>query len=49
MRFAEATASGSSVLTGRKNKGAQAYRELADGLLRHWQSGKKLATYTPEV
>lgn len=49
VRFAEATASGSSVLTGRKNKGAQAYRELADGLLRHWQSGKKLATYTPEV
>ena len=49
VRFAEATASGSSVLSGRKNKGAQAYRELADGLLRHWQSGKKLATYTPEV
>ncbi len=49
VRFAEATASGSSVLTGRKNKGAQAYRELAEGLLAHWKSGRKLATYTPDV
>ena len=49
MRFAEATASGSSVLTGRKNKGAMAYRELAEGLLKHWKSGTSLPTYTPEL
>ncbi len=49
VRFAEATASGSSVLTGRKNKGAMAYRELAAALLGHWKSGKRLATFTPEV
>ena len=49
VRFAEATASGSSVLTGRKNKGASAYRELATNLLKHWKSGKKLPTYAPEV
>jgi chromosome partitioning protein len=49
VRFAEATASGASVLTGRKNKGAAAYRELADALLEHWRSGTKLPTFTPEV
>ena len=49
VRFAEATASGPSVLAGRKNKGAMAYRELAEGLLAHWKSGRKLATYTPDV
>jgi chromosome partitioning protein len=49
VRFAEATASGASVLTGRKNKGAVAYRELADALLKHWTSGKKLPTFAPEV
>ena len=49
VRFAEATASGTSVIAGRKNKGAVAYRELADALLRHWKSGKKLATFTPDV
>jgi chromosome partitioning protein len=49
VRFAEATASGASVLTGRTNKGAQAYRQLAESLLRHWKSGKKLATFTPDV
>ncbi len=49
VRFAEATASGSSVLAGRKNKGANAYRELADELLKHWKSGKELATFAPEV
>ena len=45
VRFAEASASGSSVLAGRKNTGAIAYRELADSLLRHWRSGKALPTY----
>ncbi len=47
VRFAEATATGASVLAGRKNKGANAYRELADGLLKHWKSGKALATFAP--
>jgi chromosome partitioning protein len=49
VRFAEASASGSSVLAGRKNKGALAYRDLASELLKHWQSGKPLASYAPEV
>src|ERR1700761_4005818 len=49
VRFAEASASGSSVLAGRKNKGALAYRDLATGLLKHWKSGKPLASYAPEV
>lgn len=49
VRFAEASASGASVLAGRKNKGAQAYREFAAGLLQHWKSGKQLATYAPEM
>jgi chromosome partitioning protein len=49
VRFAEATASGSSVIAGRKNKGATAYRELAASLLGHWKSGKKLATFAPDV
>lgn len=49
VRFAEASASGSSVLHGRKNKGAAAYRELAKSLLKHWKSGKALPTFTPEV
>jgi chromosome partitioning protein len=37
------------VLAGRKNKGANAYRDLADGLLKYWKSGKELATFTPEI
>lgn len=49
VRFAEASASGASVLAGRKNKGALAYRALANALLKHWKSGKALPTYTPEV
>jgi chromosome partitioning protein len=49
VRFAEASASGSSVLAGRKNKGAAAYRELADALLRHWKTGRALPEFTPEV
>jgi chromosome partitioning protein len=48
VRFAEATASGSSVISGRKNKGAAAYRELATALLKHWKTGSTLATFTPE-
>ncbi|BCI52178.1 cobyrinic acid a,c-diamide synthase [Mycolicibacterium litorale] len=49
VRFAEASASGSSVLAGRKNKGSVAYRELANALLKHWKNGKDMPTYTPEV
>jgi chromosome partitioning protein len=49
VRFAEASASGASVLAGRKNKGANAYRELASALLKHWKTGKALATYTPDI
>jgi chromosome partitioning protein len=49
VRFAEASASGASVLAGRKNKGANAYRELANSLLRHWKSGKALPTFAPEL
>ena len=45
VRFAEASASGSSALAGRKNKGAIAYRELAKALLQHWRSGKKLPNF----
>ncbi|BDX33800.1 cobyrinic acid a,c-diamide synthase [Mycobacterium antarcticum] len=49
VRFAEASASGSSVLAGRKNKGAMAYRELAAALMKYWKSGKALPTYAPDV
>ena len=49
VRFAEASASGASVLASRKNKGAHAYRELASALLKHWKSGKALTTFTPEI
>lgn len=49
VRFAEATASGASVLARRKNKGSDAYRELAVALLEHWENGQALATFTPEV
>jgi chromosome partitioning protein len=49
VRFAEASASGASVLASRKNKGAYAYRELATALLKHWKNGKALATFTPEI
>ena len=48
VRFAEASASGASVLTGRKNKGAMAYRELADALIRHWETGADVPTFSPE-
>lgn len=49
VRFAEASASGSSVMASRKNKGAAAYRELAKGLLNYWKSGKALPTFAPEA
>ncbi|HYB38887.1 MAG TPA: ParA family protein [Mycobacterium sp.] len=49
VRFAEASASGASVMAARKNKGAEAYRELADALLKHWESGEPLPTFTVEM
>jgi chromosome partitioning protein len=49
VRFAEASASGASVLAGRKNKGSVAYREFAANLLKHWKSGKPLAGFSPEI
>lgn len=49
VRFAEASASGSSVMAGRKNKGAVAYGELAQSLLKHWKTGKALPTFDMEV
>jgi chromosome partitioning protein len=33
------------VMAARKNKGASAYRELAETLLKHWKSGKALPTF----
>ena len=47
VRFAEASASGSSVLAGRKTKGGNAYRELAAALIKHWKSGRALPTFAP--
>ncbi|KAA8958998.1 ParA family protein [Mycobacterium sp.] len=49
VRFAEASASGSSVLATRKNKGAAAYRELAHALLQHWKSGTPLPVFGLEA
>jgi chromosome partitioning protein len=49
VRFAEASASGSSVIAGRRNKGAMAYTELAQALIKHWKSGKPLATFAVEI
>ncbi|WP_165827677.1 ParA family protein [Mycolicibacterium sp. GF69] len=49
VRFAEASASGASVLASRKNKGAAAYRELAKALLKHWKNGKPMPTFAPEI
>ncbi|KUI45335.1 chromosome partitioning protein [Mycobacterium sp. IS-1590] len=49
VRFAEASASGASVLASRKNKGAGAYRELATALLKHWKNGKPMPTFAPEI
>ncbi|MDD4866798.1 MAG: AAA family ATPase [Mycobacterium sp.] len=49
VRFAEASASGASVMSGRKSKGATAYGELAQALLKHWKTGEALPTFTVEV
>src|ERR1700751_5487850 len=49
VRFAEASASGSSVVGARKNKGAAAYRDLAQALLTHWKTGKPLPTFEVEI
>ena len=47
VRFAEASASGASVMRGRKNKGATAYRELAENLWKHWEAGEDVRTFDP--
>ncbi len=47
VRFAEASASGSSVMRGRKNKGANAYRSLAENLWKHWDAGEPVRTFEP--
>lgn len=44
VRFAEASASGVSVMRGRKNKGATAYRELAENLWKHWSADQPVVT-----
>ncbi|WP_245849225.1 ParA family protein [Mycobacterium palustre] len=49
VRFAEASASGASVMSGLKNKGSSAYSELAQALLKHWKTGKPLPTFAVEV
>jgi chromosome partitioning protein len=49
VRFAEASASGSSVMAARKNKGAAAYGDLAHALLEHWKSGKPMPRFTLEA
>ncbi|NMN96026.1 AAA family ATPase [Antrihabitans stalactiti] len=46
VRFAEATASGATVMAGRKNKGAEAYRELAESLAGYWWGGEELVTFS---
>lgn len=48
VRFAEASASGASVFGGRKNKGAQAYKELAANLSSYWAGGE-LVTLSIEI
>ncbi len=45
VRFAEASASGTSVMRGRKNKGATAYRALAENLWKHWEAGAEVGTF----
>ena len=44
VRFAEASASGASVMRGRKNKGATAYRSFAENLWKHWETGEDVST-----
>ena len=40
---------GATVMSGRKSKGAQAYRELAENLLAYWTAGAALRTYTADA
>ncbi|KHJ73318.1 ParA family protein [Rhodococcus sp. Chr-9] len=49
VRFAEASASGATVLAGRKNKGAEAYRALSENLLRYWSGEAELETFETAV
>lgn len=45
VRFAEASASGATIVSGRRNKGAVAYQELAANLLGHWAGTAPLQTF----
>lgn len=36
-------------MAGRKNKGAVAYHELAQALLKHWKTGRPLPTFTVDL
>lgn len=47
VRFAEASASGATVISGRKSKGANAYRELAENLVNYWDGSVELITFSP--
>ncbi|EGD23374.1 AAA family ATPase [Rhodococcus hoagii] len=47
VRFAEASASGATVLAGRKNKGGEAYRQLAHHLSARWTGDAELVTFSP--
>lgn len=49
VRFAEASASGASIMQGRKNKGAEAYRDLARNLWAYWTEGASLRTFEVAV
>ncbi|GAA4399200.1 ParA family protein [Tsukamurella soli] len=49
VRFAEANAAGRTVLAGRKNKGATAYRELAQNLWAQMKDGAPLVEWQPEA
>lgn len=49
VRFAEASASGASIMHGRKNKGAEAYRDLARNLWAYWNEGAPLRTFEVAV
>ena len=48
VRFAEANAAGRTVLAGRKNKGATAYRELAQSIRAHVADGAPLVTWAAD-
>ncbi|GAB3128850.1 AAA family ATPase [Tsukamurella serpentis] len=48
VRFAEANAAGRTVLAGRRNKGSDAYRELAKNVRAHLREGAPLTAWTAD-